>query len=94
MQFLALEIAGASMFSLEMARYGAELRGLIKAYAARLGRPSLLDFMLPPSLPSPRDVRALALSPPLARADPADHRRAPRPGFGRNAAGPRATCST
>ena len=44
------------MFSLEMARYGAELRGLIKAYAARLGRPSLLDFMLPPSLPSPRDV--------------------------------------
>ncbi|MGA8549219.1 MAG: cytochrome P450, partial [Stellaceae bacterium] len=56
MQFLALEIAGASMFSLEMARYGAELRGLIKAYAARLGRPSLLDFMLPPSLPSPRDV--------------------------------------
>ncbi len=43
-------------FRSEMARYGAELRGLIKAYAARLGRPSLLDFMLPPSLPSPRDV--------------------------------------
>jgi unspecific monooxygenase len=56
MQFLALEIAGASMFSLEMERYGAELRGLIKAYAARLGRPSLLDFMLPPRVPSPRDV--------------------------------------
>ena len=48
MQFLALEIAGASMFSFEMERYGAELRGLIKTYAARLGRPSLLDFMLPP----------------------------------------------
>ncbi len=29
MQFLALEIAGASMFSLETERYGAELRGLI-----------------------------------------------------------------
>jgi cytochrome P450 len=56
MQFLALEIAGASMFSLEIERYGAELRGLIKGYAAGLGRPSLLDFMLPPSLPSPRDV--------------------------------------
>ena len=56
MQFLALEIAGASMFSLEMERYGVELRGLIKGYAARLGRPSLLDFMLPPSVPSPRDV--------------------------------------
>ena len=56
MQFLALEIAGASMFSLEIERYGAELRGLIKRYAARLGRPSLLDFLLPPSIPSPRDV--------------------------------------
>ncbi len=56
MQFLALEIAGASMFSLEMERYGAELRGLIKGYAAHLGRPSLLDFLLPPALPSPRDV--------------------------------------
>src|SRR5271169_1948873 len=56
MQFLALEIAGASMFSLEMERYGAELRGLIKGYAAHLGRPSLLDFLLPPSIPSPRDL--------------------------------------
>ncbi len=56
MQFLALEIAGASMFSLEMERYGAELRRLIKGYAARLGRPNLLDFLLPPTLPSPRDV--------------------------------------
>jgi cytochrome P450 len=56
MQLLALEIAGASMFSLEMERYGAELRGLIKGYAARLGRPSLLDFMLPPAMPSPRDL--------------------------------------
>lgn len=56
MQFLALEIAGASMFSLEIANYGAELRGLIKHYAVRLGRPSMLDFLLPPSIPSPRDV--------------------------------------
>ena len=56
MQFLALEIAGISMFSLEMERYGAELRGLIKHYATHLGRPSLLDFILPPSLPSPRDL--------------------------------------
>ena len=56
MQFLALEIAGASMFSLEMERYGAELRDLIQGYASHLGRPSLLDFLLPPSIPSPRDV--------------------------------------
>jgi cytochrome P450 len=57
MQFLALEIAGASMFSLEMEpRYGAELRDLIQGYASHLGRPSLLDFLLPPSIPSLRDV--------------------------------------
>ena len=56
MQFLALEIAGASMFSLEIADYGAELRGLIKHYAARMGRPSMLDFLLPVWIPSPRDV--------------------------------------
>jgi cytochrome P450 len=56
MQFLALEIAGASMFSIEIERYGAELPGLIKGYAERLGRPGLLDFLLPPSLPSPREL--------------------------------------
>jgi cytochrome P450 len=56
MQFLALEIAGTSMFSLEMARFGAELRGLIKRYAVRLGRPNLFDFLLPVAIPSPRDL--------------------------------------
>jgi cytochrome P450 len=57
MQFLALEIAGSSMFSLEMAQYGPELRALIRRYAARLGRPNLLDFLLPLWLPSPGDIR-------------------------------------
>ncbi len=56
MQFLALEIAGASMFSLEMERYGAELRCLIKLFATNLGRPRILDFLLPPTVPSPHDV--------------------------------------
>ena len=56
MQFLALEIAGASMFSVEMERYGTELRGLITGFAANLGRPRLLDFVLPLSLPSPHDL--------------------------------------
>jgi unspecific monooxygenase len=55
MQFLALEIAGRSMFSLEMVRHGREMRELIKHYATGLGRPSLLDMLLPPALPSPRD---------------------------------------
>ena len=57
MQFLALEIAGTSMFSLEMEQYGGELRKLITDYGARLGRPNLLDFLLPLWLPSPRDIR-------------------------------------
>ena len=88
MQFLALEIAGASMFSLETARFGVELRGLIRAYAARLGRPSLLDFLLPPSLPSPRDVARWRFRRRWTRLDRADHRRAPRAGRGRRAARP------
>ncbi len=55
MQFLALEIAGRSMFSLAMDRHGAELRELVTGYAERLGRPSLLDFLLPLPIPSPRE---------------------------------------
>jgi cytochrome P450 len=55
MQFLALEIAGTAMFSLAIRPYGPELRDLILHYAERLGRPGLLDFLLPLSIPSPRD---------------------------------------
>jgi cytochrome P450 len=55
MQFLALEIAGRSMFSMAMDRHGPELRELITGYAEHLGRPSLLDFLLPLPIPSPRD---------------------------------------
>ncbi len=55
MQFLALEIAGRSMFSLAMDRHRAELRELVTGYAEGLGRPSLLDFLLPLPIPSPRE---------------------------------------
>jgi len=55
MQFLALEIAGRSMFSLAMDRHAPELRELVTGYAEHLGRPSLLDFLLPLPIPSPRD---------------------------------------
>jgi cytochrome P450 len=55
MQFLALEIAGRSMFSLAMDRHSEEMRELITGYAEHLGRPSLLDFLLPLPIPSPRD---------------------------------------
>jgi cytochrome P450 len=56
MQALALEIAGASMFSLAMGRYRHELRDLMTGYSAGLGRPTLLDFLLPVAIPSPRDL--------------------------------------
>ncbi len=55
MQLLALEIAGRSMFSLAMDQHGAELRELVTSYAEHLGRPTLLDFLLPLPIPSPRE---------------------------------------
>ena len=56
MQFLALEIAGRSMFSLEMQQHGAALRRFIAGFASRLGRPYLLDMILPASVPNLRDL--------------------------------------
>src|SRR5947207_1522615 len=54
-QRLALEIIGGAIFSLDMRQYGPELRELILRYAARLGRPSLADFLLPLAVPTPAD---------------------------------------
>jgi cytochrome P450 len=56
MQSLTLEIAGAAMFSLEMAQFGVEMRELVLGYGHSLGRPRLLDFLLPLWLPTPHDV--------------------------------------
>jgi unspecific monooxygenase len=57
MQFLALEIAGRSMFSLEMGRYGAPMRRMINGFGAELGRPYLFDMILPAWFPTLRDLR-------------------------------------
>jgi cytochrome P450 len=54
-QFLALEIAARSMFSLEMRQYGAALRRHIMQFSASLGRPHFLDLVLPASIPTLRD---------------------------------------
>jgi cytochrome P450 len=56
MQNLALDIAGRSMFSLEMDRYGSAMRALLTEFGERYSRPDLLDMLLPPSIPSPRDI--------------------------------------
>ena len=55
MQFAALEIAGRSMFSLEMGAFGPEMRDMLTDYATRLSQPHLLDMLLPASIPAPRD---------------------------------------
>lgn len=55
MQNLTLEIAGRSMFSLEMHQYGAAMRRMLTEYAEHHAHPHLLDLILPPSIPSPRD---------------------------------------
>jgi unspecific monooxygenase len=54
-QRLALEIAGRTMFSLEMSQHGPELREHIMRYGQRLGRPHLLDFVVPIGIPTPHD---------------------------------------
>ncbi len=54
-QRLALEIAGRTMFSLEMGQHGPELRERIMRYGQRLGRPHLLDFVVPIGIPIPHD---------------------------------------
>jgi len=56
MQLLALEIAARSMFSLEMRRYGAAMRDAIARFAAGLARPYLFDLLLPPMIPTLRDL--------------------------------------
>jgi unspecific monooxygenase len=54
-QFLALEIAARSMFSLEMGQHGAALRRYISEFAQNLGRPRILDLVLPLTVPTPAD---------------------------------------
>ncbi len=55
LQRLALNIAARSMFSLEIARFGGELREMLFRYGTRLAQPGLLDLMLPAGVPSPQD---------------------------------------
>jgi cytochrome P450 len=57
MQGLALDIAARSMFSLELAEFGPQMRGLLLWYAETLGRPSMLDIALPAAIPTWRDLR-------------------------------------
>jgi cytochrome P450 len=56
LQKLALDVAGRVLFSLDMRPFAAPLRALVERYGDGLGRPRLLDFLLPPAVPSPHDL--------------------------------------
>lgn len=56
-QLMALDIAGRSMFSLEMAQFGAPMRRMLTEFATDLSRPHLFDMLLPASVPTWRDFR-------------------------------------
>lgn len=56
-QQLALDIAGRSMFSLEMAQFGPPMRRMLTDFGADLSRPHLFDLLLPASVPNFRDLR-------------------------------------
>lgn len=55
LQNLALAIAGQSMFSVETADFGAEMRAMLMRYALGYARVGVLDLLLPASMRSPLD---------------------------------------
>ena len=61
LQSLALAIAGQSMFSLEMAGFGHELRQLILRYGLNYAQPGPFDLVLPRTIQSPLDRRRAGL---------------------------------
>jgi cytochrome P450 len=44
------------MFSLEMDQYGAVMRRMLTEFAEKYSRPHMLDMLLPPSIPAPKDI--------------------------------------
>jgi cytochrome P450 len=56
MQTLALDIAGRSMFSMEVDQYGAAMRRMLTEFGDRYAQPHMLDMLLPPSIPTPQDI--------------------------------------
>ena len=55
LQRLTLDVAGQSMFSLEMRQFGKDLRGLLLRYGLNFAQTGLLDLMLPAGISTPRD---------------------------------------
>lgn len=60
MQMLSLEIAATSLFSMEAATFGVELRAVVSEYMQTVGRLYPTDVFLPESLPTPLRARRAA----------------------------------
>lgn len=56
LQKLTLAITAVALFSIDMREHGAAIRDLAAYYTERLGRPTMLDYLLPRFIPGPRDV--------------------------------------
>jgi cytochrome P450 len=57
MQRLTLDIAGRTMFSFSIDKFGQELRAFVMEYGTQLAQPYPLDLLLPLSWPSPQDFK-------------------------------------
>ena len=57
MQRLTLDIAGRTMFSFSIDKYGPELRAFVMEYGTQLAQPYPLDLLLPLNWPSPQDFK-------------------------------------
>jgi cytochrome P450 len=57
MQAVSLEVGATTMFSLEAATFGAELRAMVSEFTSTVGRPFLSDFLLPDAVPTPVRIR-------------------------------------
>lgn len=57
MQELSLDVACTTMFSLEAATFGREMRELLLFYAGGIGRPRASDFLLPRAVPTLTTLR-------------------------------------
>jgi unspecific monooxygenase len=56
LQSMTLDIAACSMFSLKSEAFVLPLRRMLMEYAQRFSKPYLLDMLLPPSVPTWRDL--------------------------------------
>src|SRR5207302_3293324 len=56
LQLLALEIAASALFSLDLTGEGPTMRAALQDYSGGIGRPTLLDFLLPHGWPTPRSL--------------------------------------